>query len=365
MPKKFLTPVDMNKNEVQNARTHNLASAPASPTFGQAYYNTTDNTEYYWNGAEWVSRDAQKRLNIPVANLATNPLARANHTGTQTAATISDLGSTVKAYRLDEFAAPTAPVSMGSQRITNGADPQAASDFATRGWTENLVQSAAAGIDSKPSVRVVATSNISLSGLQTIDGVTVSTGDRVLVRGQSTSSQNGVYSADSGAWSRAVDADGTGELTPGAFWFVEEGTTYGKSQWRIENPGAITVGTTGITINQFGAAAGYVEGNGMNIVGNVLSVEAAVGGGLVVNASGVGVDTTMVVRKYAALLGDGAATSIVVTHSLSTQDVTVQVRDASTNNVVECDIQATSANTVTLGFAIAPASNALRVVVHG
>lgn len=362
--KKILVPYDFNKLETQNMRTHNLAAAPSSPGLGQRYYNTADNTEYYWNGA-WIPTDAQKRTGIPLSNLATDPLARSNHTGTQLAATISDLATTVKAYRHDEFAAPTAAVSWGNQKITNLADPTAAQDAATKNYVDTQIQSAAAGIDCKASVRVVANANITLSGTQTIDGISVVAGDRVLVRGQTTASQNGVYVCAAGAWSRATDSDATGEITPGAFWFVEEGATYGKSQWRIENSGAITVGTTGITINQFGAASGYVEGNGVDIVGNVLSVEAAVGGGLVVNASGVGVDTTMVVRKYAALLGDGAATSIVVTHSLSTQDVTVQVRDASTNNVVECDIQATSANTVTLGFAIAPASNALRVVVHG
>ena len=93
---KYLVPIDMNKNELQNARTHNLASAPGSPALGQRYYNTTNNVENYWNGTAWVPTDAVAASNIPNSALATDPLARANHTGTQAANTISDLATVVK-----------------------------------------------------------------------------------------------------------------------------------------------------------------------------------------------------------------------------------------------------------------------------
>lgn len=362
MAKKFLTPIDLNKNELQNARTHNLASAPSSPVTGQRYYNTTDNTEYYWNGA-WIPTDAQKRTGIPLSNLAVDPLARANHTGTQSAATISDLASVVKAYRLDEFAAPTASVAMGGQLITGLADPVNAQEAATKNYVDNAVQSAAAGIDAKASVRVATTANITLSATQTIDGVAVAVGNRVLVKNQTTASQNGVYVVASGAWSRAVDADATGEITPGAFWFVEEGTTQGKTQWRCENTGTITIGTTSITINQFGAASAYTAGNGLTLTGSDFAVGA--GTGISVAADTVGIDTTVVVRKYAAAIGDGAATAITVTHNLGTQDVTFSVREVATNNFVECDVQANAANTCIFTFAVAPALNSIRVTVHG
>lgn len=364
MAKKYLVNVDLNKNELQNAVTHKLASAPASPVAGQMYYDTTTNAKYVYNGSAWVPCDATKATNIPNSALATNPLARANHTGTQTAATISDLATTVQAYRLDQFAAPTAAVSMNSQKITNLAAPTAGSNDAARIVdVENAVQSAAAGIDAKPSVRVLANANITLSGTQTIDGISVIAGDRVLVRGQSTASANGVYVVAAGAWSRATDADATGELTPGAFWFVEEGTTYGKSQWRIENTGTITVGTTSITINQFGAASAYTAGNGLTLTGSDFAVGA--GTGISVSADAVAVDTAVVVRKYAATIGDGAATSYTVTHNLNNQDVITQIREVATNNVVEADIQNNGVNTVVITFAVAPANNSIRVVVQG
>ena len=363
MAKKILVNYDFNKNEIQNARTHNLAAAPSTPGLGQRYYDTVTNCEYFWNGA-WIPVDAQLRTGIPLANLAVNPLARANHTGTQLASTISDLATTVKAYRQDEFAAPTAAVSWNGQKLTNlGAPTAGSSDAARISDVEAAVQSAAAGIDSKASVRAIATGNIALTAPQTIDGVAVVAGNRVLVTGQTTASQNGVYVVAAAAWSRATDADATGEITPGAFWFVEEGTTYGKTQWRCNNTGAITVGTTAISVVQFGAASMYVAGAGMTLTGNTFDVGA--GTGITVGADSVGIDTTVVARKYATTIGDGVSTSITVTHNLNTQDVITQVREVATNQVVEVDIQNNGVNTVVIGFALAPAASSYRVVVHG
>ena len=365
MAKKILVSYDFSKNEIQNVRFQNLASAPSSPVKGQKYYDTTTDCEYFWNGSTWVPCDAALRTSIPVSNLSTNPLARSNHTGTQTAATISDLATVVKGYTLDSFALPVLDVPMNGKKLTGlGAPTSGSNDAARIVDVENAVQSAAAGIDSKPSVRVVSTTNIaSLSGTATsIDGITLAVGNRVLLVGQTTAIQNGVYVVASGAWTRATDADATGEITPGAFWFVEEGTTYGKTQWRCSNTGTITVGTTNITIEQFGAAVSYTAGNGLSLTGNQFAVVA--GTGISVGAN-VSIDTSVVVRKYSATIGDGVATSFVLTHNLGTQDITTQVRELSTNNVIECDINNTTVNTVTVAFAVAPTANSLRVVVHG
>lgn len=363
---KYGIPIDMTQNELQNAVLHKLAGAPSSPVEGQVYTNSGTHIAYYWNLTEWVPMDARARTNIPNSALATDPLARANHTGTQTASTISDFDTQVRSSRLDQMTAPTASVSFNSQKLTNLGAPTAGSNDAARIVdVETAVQSAAAGIDNKPSVRALANTNITLSGAQTIDGVSVIAGDRVLVRGQSTASQNGSYVAAAGAWSRATDGDATGELTPGAFWYVEEGTTYGKTQWRIENTGAITVGSTAITINQFGAAAGYTEGDGILFTGNIISVEVVSGGALVVGASGVDIDVSKVVQKKAFLIGDGVATSFTCTHNLNNQDVITQVREVATNEVWGVGIQNNGVNTVVISFSSAPATNSFRVVVQG
>lgn len=366
MAKKVLTSYDFNKNEIQNARMQNLASAPASPVAGQSYFDTTLLAECQYDGSAWRTKDPLKIANgsLPLAKLATDPLARANHTGTQTAATISDLATAVQAYRLDQFAQPTASINLNGQKFTNAGAPTAGStDVARIIDVENAVASAAAGIDSKASVRVIATSNVALSGLQTIDGITVVANDRILVAGNTTASQNGVYLANSGAWTRALDADATGEITPGAFWFVEEGTTYGKTQWRCNNSGTITLGSTSITITQFGASSSYTNGNGLTLTGNVFAVGQ--GTGIIVGSTTVSIDTTVVARKGAATIGDGSATAFVVTHNFNNSDVITQVREVATNNIVEVDIQNTSVNTVTVTFASAPAAGAYRVTVLG
>lgn len=360
MSRKFLTSIDLNKNELQNARIQNLATAPASPVNGQVYYDTATNTLYVYENGAWVSTNVAKVANgsIPLAKLATDPLARANHTGTQTASTISDFDTQVRTSRLDQMAAPTAAVAMNNQKITGLADPTNPQDAATKAYAD----AAAAGIDAKVSVRVATTVNIALSSPQTIDGVAVAAGDRVLVKNQTTASQNGIYVASAaGAWTRSADCNSSANYTSQAFTFVEEGTTQAGSQWKVSTTGTIVVGTTNVTWAQFGTTQTFVGGNGLTLTGNTFDVGA--GTGISVTADSVAIDTAVVVRKYATTIG--GATSSVVTHNLNTQDVTVSVREVATNDFVEADIQATSVNTVTISFAVAPPASSIRVVVHG
>lgn len=164
----------------------------------------------------------------------------------------SAFDTNVRGYRLDQFAAATSPLTI--------PDPTLATHAATKGYIDTAVQSAAAGIVSKPSVRLVATSNVSLSGLSAIDGVTPVAGDRVLLTAQTTASQNGPYIAASGSWTRSTDADQTGEITPGSTWYVSEGATNSATTWRVSNTGTITIGTTAITIVQFGGQPTSYDG---------------------------------------------------------------------------------------------------------
>lgn len=366
----FLSHVNLNKNELRNAVIQNLATAPSSPVAGQIYYDTVTFTIYQYNGntSAWVPLDASKLSGaIPNTALTTNPLARANHTGSQTSSTISDLATVVKAYRLDEFAVPNTDVSMASHKITNLTDPSSNQDAATKKYVDDAVVAAASGIDAKAAVLCVAVSNITLSGTQTIDGVSVIAGDRVLVKGQSTGSQNGTYLVAAGAWTRTTDASATGEINPGTFWFVEQGTTYAGSSWIVQNTGAITLGSTAIIINQFGAATVYTNGNGLSLAGNSFSVLAdpVSGGGISVTGSGVKVDTAVVVRKYSTTFGDGSNSVYTITHNLGTLDVQVTVRDVATNTHSYVDIISATTNTITLTFAQIIATNTYRVTVFG
>lgn len=125
----------------------------------------------------------------------------------------------------------------------------------------------------------------------------------------------------------------------------------------LANGTSIDVSPSGIKIAD---AAG---GNGLTVSSGVLAVGA--GTGISVTADAVGIDTGVVVRKYAAAIGNGALTTIAVTHNLGTRDITFSIYNASTYEVVMADAVITDTNTLTLTFATAPASGAYRVVVHG
>ncbi len=269
---------------------------------------------------------------------------RSTHTGTQLANTISNFDAQVRSSRLDQMAAPTASVSMGNQLVTNVATPVAGTDAANKAYVDSLVN----GTDWKQSVRAATTANITLSGLQTIDGISVAANERVLVKSQTDQKQNGIYVVATGAWTRSDDADVNAEVTSGLAVMVSEGTTLGDTQWVLATNDPIVIGTTNLVFVQIGAATTYTSGEGISIAGNVVAI-----------------DTSVVARKASASVGNGTNTSFAVTHNLSTLDVIVQVYDNATAETVECDVTRSSASQVTVAFAVAPAANAYRVVVTG
>lgn len=204
---------------------------------------------------------------VGTVTLTSVDVSAASAVHTHVSASITDLESTVKAYSLTSFAAPTASLTMNSQKITNLAAPTDANDAATKAY----VDAARAGLDVKDSVRAATTANITLSGEQTIDGVSVVAGNRVLVKNQSTASENGIYVAAAGAWARATDFDSDAEVTSGAFVFVEEGTVAADSGWVLTTDGAITVGTTGLTFAQFSGAGSIQAGDGLTKSGSTIN----------------------------------------------------------------------------------------------
>ena len=207
---------------------------------------------------------------IANGKLATDPLARANHTGTQAHTTISDFDTGVQTNRLDQMATATADIAVGSQKITGLADGTAAQDAATK----NQVDVAQAGLDAKDSCRVATTANITLSGEQTIDGVTTTT-DRVLVKNQTTGSQNGIYVSAAGAWARSTDADANVEVTAGLYTLITEGTVAGGQGFVLTTDDPITVGTTALTFSQFSGVGDLVGGTGITKTGNSIAVDAS------------------------------------------------------------------------------------------
>ena len=167
----------------------------------------------------------------------------------------------------------TGTIDVSSARITSLATPTGSTDAATKAYVDAQLQ----GLDVKQSVRVATTANGTLSSAfannSTVDGVTLATNDRILIKDQSTGSENGIYTVNaSGAPTRATDFDADSEVTGGAFFFAEEGTTNADNGFVLTNDGAITVGTTALTFTQFSGAGQVIAGSALTKSGNTLNV---------------------------------------------------------------------------------------------
>lgn len=187
---------------------------------------------------------------------------------TLTAAKISDFDTNVRLSRLDQMAVPTSAVSANNQRITSVATPSVGTDAANKDY----VDAARMGMDVKESVRAATTGAITLSAPQTVDGVAVIAGDRVLVKDQAGGITNGIYVVAAGAWTRATDANTSAEVTAGMFTFVEEGTANADSGWILSTNQAIILDTTPLAFSQFSGAGQITAGNGLTKTGNTLDV---------------------------------------------------------------------------------------------
>lgn len=168
------------------------------------------------------------------------------------AADISDFNTAVRTNRLDQMAVPTASVDANSQKIINLGAPVNPNDAARKAD----VDAAAAGLDFKPSVKAVATSNVaSLSGTATVDGVALAAGDRVLLTAQSSAVNNGLWVVSASSWTRPTDFTGSGTASGGALVFVEQGTSYSDTSWVCTTNGPIVVGTDSNNWTQFGSGS--------------------------------------------------------------------------------------------------------------
>ena len=209
--------------------------------------------------------------------------------------------------KLNEFTAPDGAVALNSQKITGLAAPAADTDAATKGY----VDSTAEGLDIKDSVKVATTANITLSGTQTIDGIAISADERVLVKDQSTASQNGIYLCKAGSWARADDMAAGGDAA-GAFAFVEQGSTSADVGFVCStNKGSAVVGTNNLAFTQFSSAGVTSAGDGLDRNGNVFSVDLKSNGGLVIESTELAVDlgASSITNTLAIANGGTGATS--------------------------------------------------------
>lgn len=305
-------------------------------------------------------------------------------------------------FALNAVGTATGDVSLGGFKITNLGTPTSSTDAATKAYVDAVTT----GLHIHASAVVATTENVDIStdleAGDIIDGVTLVAGDRVLVKNQTAASQNGIYIVQAtGAALRAADFDQPAEVHGGDFIFVTGGTVNDNTGWVQTSTGVTTIGTDPIYFTQFSGAGTYLAGAGLTLTGNVFSADVTptsgnasltnTGGaievktdttrGLSVDANGLGINAgtglthsagalTFAagygVRKYATSVGNGSATSITVTHSFNTKDVTVHIYDNSSPYAqVEADVEHATADTITVKFAEAPTSNQYRVVVVG
>ena len=177
------------------------------------------------------------------------------------------------------------------------------STLALKSYVDSQVQASAQGLDVKQSVRAATTANITLSGTQTVDGVSLVAGDRVLVKNQTTGSENGLYVVvDGGAWTRTEDADSDAEVTAGLFTFVTEGTSYADTGWVVSTNDDITVGSTAITFTQFSGAGVISAGDGLVQNGTVFDI-VGTSDRITVNADSIDIATTYVGQSSITTVG--------------------------------------------------------------
>jgi hypothetical protein len=244
--------------------------------------------------------------------------------------------------KLNQFTAPDGAVSLNSQKITNLGTPTADADAASKSYVDGVAQ----GLDIKEAARVATTANITLSGTQTIDGVSVVADDRVLVKDQNTASENGLYLCKASSWTRTDDL-ATGADASSVFVFISEGSTQADQGFVCSSDkGSSVVATNNLSFTQFSGAGSITAGDGLQKSGSTLSADLKANGGLVIESSELAIDLAA-----SSITGSLPVSKIASLTSTVTELNKLDGLNSTTTELNTCTDGSTSATSTTLATA--------------
>jgi hypothetical protein len=322
MAKKYLVSIDLNKNELLNARIQNLGAAPSSPVSGQIYYNSQDNVMYFWNGTEWISTSGSLEvIQDAIGTYISGGTGIVSTYNDSNGTTTIDLDDTEVSAGTYGSASKTVTFTVDAQgRLTNASDANISIDLATQ--TTGDYVATIVGTEGQINVSPNSGSNAA---------VTVGLPDDVEIVGNLQVGGN-------------LNVAGT----------VNSVNT---TQINIEdNKVKLNSNFTGSPTTD----AGILVERGNEADVEILWNETSNNWTLTNN----GTDYHAVARKFVTTLGT-SATSYTVNHKLGTLEVTAQVFDVSTGSLVEADVKLHDANNIKVDFAVAPSAGEFKVVVVG
>lgn len=325
MAQKFLVNIDLNQNQILNGRFEVVGSDPETGNFeGRLIYNSTEDVIKVYSGSAWrkmihsVSSGGAHSTALTVSE-SNGAITITPNLATSASAGLMSASDFSKLFDATSEATASKLVIRDASGQSKFGTPTEDAHAATKGY----VDAARAGLDVKQSVKLATNAALpaythlsgvltgSANGALSIDGANPLTGNRILVKNETSSNApfNGIYDvtnpgspSEAFVLTRSSDADSNTEINPGMFVFVEQGDNWADSGWVLTTDGAITLGSTNLTFVQFSAAGQSIAGNGLTKTGNTIDV-VGTADRITANADSVDIAATYVGQTSITTLG--------------------------------------------------------------